>query len=273
MNEAALRSPALAGRRPWARVRAGLPWLSLPLALTAWEAGVRAAHVPPYLVPSPSAVLTILWQERGLYLAAAGATLYEALFGLAIGLGIAMGLAMAMTFWPPLERAVMPLVLLVKAIPLVAIAPILTLWFGFGPLPKILMTALLTFYPALVTLANGLRAVDPAAEELFRSWAASKWEIFRHLRWPAAWPYTFAAVKTAVPLALIGAVVAEWTGASAGLGRAMWLAQNNLDMPRLFAAAFLLAGMSLAGYRLAAALERRTLWWDAAAREPGGPPR
>ncbi len=241
-----------------------LPWampLALPLALLVWEGIVRAARVPVYLVPPPSGILHILWAERALYLKATAATAGEAAAGLALGVGAALGLAVAATFYPPLEGALMPLVLLLKAIPLVAIAPILTLWFGFGPIPKVLMTALLTFYPALVPLMAGLRAVDGAAWELMRAWNASEWEIFRHLRWPAAWPYTFTALKTAIPLAWIGAVVAEWTGASGGLGRIMWLAQTNLDMPRLFAAALILAAMSLAGYVLAAWLERRVAWW------------
>lgn len=255
----------LGGTNPRRR-RRGFSWamsLSLPAALVGWEAGVRAAGVPIYLIPPPSRVLTVLWAERGLYGQAAMVTLAEALGGLALGMGVALALAAAMAFYPPLEQAVMPLVLLLKAIPLVAIAPILTLWFGFGPLPKVVMTALLTFYPALVTLMTGLREVDPAALELLRAWGASEGEIFRHLRWPSAWPYTFAALKTAIPLGLIGAVVAEWTGASGGLGRAMWLAQTNLDMPRLFAAAMLLATLSLAGYALAAGAERYAFRWRA----------
>jgi NitT/TauT family transport system permease protein len=248
--------------RSGARLAPWAPLLALPLALAGWELIVREARVPVYLVPAPSRILATLWAERGLYLQATGVTLGEAAAGLALGMGVALALSVATAFWPPLERAIMPLVLLLKAIPLVAIAPILTLWFGFGPLPKVLMTALLTFYPALVPLMTGLRAVDPAALELLRAWDASVWEIFVHLRWPSAWPYAFAALKTAVPLALIGAVVAEWTGASGGLGRAMWLAQTNLDMPRLFAAAMILAAVSLAGYSGAALLERRARWWS-----------
>ena len=261
MSAIARRTAARPNVRPapgWAR---GMTLLTLPAALLLWELAVHAARVPVYLVPSPSRILSVLWAERGFYLAAARVTLGEAIAGLALGMGVALGLAIATTFYPPLERAVMPLVLLLKAIPLVAIAPILTLWFGFGPVPKVLMTALLTFYPALVSWMTGLRTVDPAALELLRAWNASDWEIFRHLRWPSAWPYTFTVLKTAIPLALIGAVVAEWTGASGGLGRAMWLAQTNLDMPRLFAAAILLAALSLGGYALAAWGERRILHW------------
>ncbi|WP_376792377.1 ABC transporter permease [Thermoflexus sp.] len=259
-----LRAPALPITRTSWPVQRWIPLVlpfALPTALLAWELTVRAARVPVYLVPPPSKILGVLWVERGLYLQAAAVTMGEAIAGLAIGMGVALGLAVAATFYPPLERAVMPLVLLLKAIPLVAIAPILTLWFGFGPIPKVLMTALLTFYPALVSWMSGLRAVDPAALELMRAWDASDWEIFRYLRWPSAWPYTFAALKTTIPLALIGAVVAEWTGASDGLGRVMWLAQTNLDMPRLFAAAILLAAISVTGYALASWRERHIAWW------------
>ncbi|MCS6962594.1 ABC transporter permease [Thermoflexus sp.] len=254
---------ALRTARPMQRWLGRMLPLALPAALLVWELAVHAARVPVYLVPPPSRILAVLWTERAFYLQAAWVTLGEAIAGLALGMGIALGLAVATTFYPPLERAVMPLVILLKAIPLVAIAPILTLWFGFGPIPKVLMTALLTFYPALVSWMTGLRAVDPAALELMQAWKASDWEVFRYLRWPSAWPYTFTVLKTAIPLAFIGAVVAEWTGASGGLGRAMWLAQTNLDMPRLFAAAMILAALSLTGYAIAAWGERRVIRWGA----------
>ncbi len=161
-----------------------------------------------------------------------------------------------------MERGVLALAILVKATPLVAIAPLLIIWFGFGPLPKIIITALLTFFPVLVNVHSGLHAVDEAVLALLHSLHASRWEVFRYARWPSAWPYLFAALKVVAPLALIGAVVAEWAGASAGLGRTMWLAYTDLNLPMLFAAVFCLAAMGVALYTAVVAWERRVLFWQ-----------
>ncbi len=145
---------------------------------------------------------------------------------------------------------------------MVAIAPLLTLWLGFGMLPKVISTALLTFFPVLVNGLSGLQRPDPALLDLFRSWHSTRWEIFVHLRLPSAAPYLFAALKISAPLALIGAVVAEWTGASGGLGRTMWLAYSNLNLPYLFAAIFLLAAFGMALYWLLARAEKKVIFWN-----------
>ena len=161
----------------------------------------------------------------------------------------------------------MTLAILLKSTPMVALAPLLTLWLGFGVLPKILITALLTFFPVLVNTLSGLQQPDPALLDLFRAWRASRWQIFLRLRLPSALPFLFAALKISAPLALIGAVVAEWTGASGGLGRTMWLAYANLNLPFLFGAIFILAACGMASYQLLAWLERRVVFWAGARRD------
>ncbi|MCJ7626322.1 MAG: ABC transporter permease subunit, partial [Anaerolineaceae bacterium] len=147
--------------------------------------------------------------------------------------------------------------------PLVAVAPLLTLWLGFGVVPKIIITALLTFFPVLVNILSGLQRIDPTLMDLFRSWNASRWEIFLNLRLPSTLPYLFAALKISAPLALIGAVVAEWTGASGGLGRTMWLAYSNLNLPFMFAAIFILAVAGMGLYRIVVWSENRVIFWQA----------
>jgi ABC-type nitrate/sulfonate/bicarbonate transport system permease component len=183
------------------------------------------------------------------------------LAGLALGTLAGIAVATLLGFWPRLERGVMTLAILVKSTPLVAIAPLLTIWLGFGVLPKIIITGLLTFFPVLVNVLSGLGAVDSALLDTFRSWNASKREIHRHLRVPTALPYLFAALKISAPLALIGAVIAEWTGASGGLGRTMWLAYTNLNLPYLFAAVFILAAAGMALYGIVNYAERRVVFW------------
>src|SRR5512135_2353605 len=228
----------------------------------AWEAGVAAWHTPVYILPSPGRVLQILAANASDYAQASLVTLGEALAGLCLGLLAGGLLACLLTLQPGLEGGVMTLAILLKSTPLVAIAPLLTLWLGFGVEPKVIITALLTFFPVLVNMLTGLQRPDPDLLDLFRAWQASRWEIFLHLRAPSALPYLFAALKISAPLALIGAVVAEWTGASGGLGRTMWLAYSNLNLPFLFAAIFILAASGMALYSFLAWAERKAIFWE-----------
>jgi ABC-type nitrate/sulfonate/bicarbonate transport system permease component len=175
--------------------------------------------------------------------------------------GFWVGRVVLLIFWAKRVRGILSLAMLLNATPLVAIAPILTIWLGIGPAPKIVVTALLTFFPVLINALTGFRAVDRAALEWFHSVDASPGEIFWHLRWPGARPYLFAALKVVGPLALVGAVVAEWMGASSGLGRVMWLAYANLNLPALFAAVFVLAAISIGLYQAILWLERRLIFW------------
>ncbi len=241
----------------------GLTALALVgLAVALWELAVRFLAIPVYLLPAPSRVLATLFANAQLYLQATGITLLEALAGLALGsLAGCLG-ALTLGLFPRLERGVMTLAILVKSTPLVAIAPLLTIWMGFGILPKILITSLITFFPVLVNALSGLRMTDPALLDTLRSWHAGRWEVLRHARAPNALPHLFVALKVSAPLSLIGAVVAEWTGASGGLGRIMWLAYTDLNLPYLFAAVFVLGAMGMALYSLVRALERKIIFWS-----------
>ncbi|MFP4394737.1 MAG: ABC transporter permease [Anaerolineales bacterium] len=230
-------------------------------ALSVWEAAVRWLQIPVYLLPAPTVIALRLWRDAPHYLHASLVTLGEALGGLSLGLVVGIAVALLITLWEQLERGVLALAILIKATPMVAISPLLIIWFGFGPAPKIIITAIMTFFPVLINVHSGLNAVDKAVLALFHSLDASRWELFRYARWPSALPYLFAALKVVAPLSLIGAIVAEWTGASAGLGRAMWLAYTNLQMPALFAAVFCSALMGIALYGVVVALEKRLIFW------------
>ena len=236
--------------------------LIIVAALLLWEAAVRVTGTPVYLIPAPSAVLAYLLTHPVGLLQAGGLTLLEALAGLALGTGIGLALAVLINFWDRLEQGVMSLAILIKSTPIIAIAPILTIWLGFGAAPKVIVTALLTFFPVLINALSGFRATDRAVVDWMRSLDATPREIFVYARWPAARPYLFAALRVVAPLSLIGAVVAEWMGASGGLGRMMWLAYTNLNMPSLFASVFVLTLISTAVYQGVAMLERRMLFWN-----------
>jgi ABC-type nitrate/sulfonate/bicarbonate transport system permease component len=241
---------------------AGLALLIIAPVILIWEVLVRWFNLPVYLLPSPSTVLVTLFANLSTYFDATIVTLGEAVAGLSLGLlGGILGAAI-LGLWPRMERGVMTLAILVKSTPLVAIAPLLTIWLGFGVVPKIIITALLTFFPVLVNVLTGFRSTDAALLDTFRSWHASRWEVFFNARIPSALPHLFAALKVTAPLALIGAVVAEWTGASGGLGRTMWLAYSNLNLPFLFAAVFVLAVLGVSLYSLVVFIEGRVLFWE-----------
>jgi NitT/TauT family transport system permease protein len=230
--------------------------------LFVWQGSVWLFKLPPYLLPAPDLVISTLVQNASMYLAAALVTLGEALAGLLLGLVAAVLIASLLTLRPTMEEGVMTLAILVKSTPLVAIAPLLTLWFGFGIMPKIMITALVTFFPLLVNLLTGLQRVDRSLIDLFRSWNASRWEIFSNLRAPSSLPFLFAGLKISAPLALIGAVVGEWTGASNGLGRTMWLAYSNLNLPFLFAPILILSLAGMLIYRFLVWMEKKCIFWQ-----------
>lgn len=241
------------------RTVAGLVLVVVVLGI--WELWVRASGTPVYLVPAPSDIASVLGEDASGLVPAALVTLGEAVAGLALGGAIGLAMAVIVTFWGQLEQGVMSLALLIKSTPIIAVAPILTIWMGFGHGPKVIVTALLTFFPVLINSVEGFRSVDPAVTDWFRSIDVPSRQYFTHARWPSARPFLFAALKVAAPLAMIGAVVAEWMGASSGLGRLMWLAYTNLDMPSLFGAVFALTLLSAGVYRLVVAAERRTVHW------------
>ena len=241
------------------RTRAGMALVVL--ALAAWEIAVRLTDTPVYLVPAPSDIAGVLGEDVTGLVPASLVTLGEALAGLALGAAVGLAMAVLVTFWGQLEQGVMSLALLIKSTPIIAVAPILTIWMGFGHGPKVIVTALLTFFPVLINSLEGFRSVDPAVTDWFRSIDVPARQYFTQARWPSARPFLFAALKVAAPLAMIGAVVAEWMGASSGLGRLMWLSYNNLDMPSLFAAVVALTLLSAGVYRLVVAAERRTVHW------------
>lgn len=225
------------------------------------EAWVRIGGVPPYLVPAPSAVLARLVSDAPLLLREAAVTLSEAAGGFVAGVAAAFAAASVMTYSRLLERTLFPLAILVKLTPIVAIAPLLTLWFGFGAAPKVAVAALITFFPVLVNAFVGLRSVDPQELAFLETIGASRTEIFWRLRAPSALPFLFSAARIATNLALIGAVVGEWTGADRGLGRLIFVANANLDLTALFAAVLILAAIGIAVNAAVGALERRVLHW------------
>lgn len=259
-----------AGIAAWlgAAVRVAAPPLIVALfALAAWEAWIRIRGVPEYLAPAPTAVADALLADPTRFLGAGTVSLQHALGGLVLGAGSAFVLGVAMAHSRRLERALYPFALMVKVTPIVAVAPLLIIWLGFGDGPKYVVAGLITFFPMLVNAVIGLRSIDPAAHDYFRAMDASRWQVLWRLRLPASLPYVFAALRISVPLALIGAVVAEWMSADSGVGQLIVIAHGDYDTPALFGAIVVLAGIGIGLTAAVALIERRLLFWHESVRE------
>ena len=235
----------------------------LGLVLVTWELAVRIWRMPAYLLPGPSAVGARLAGDPLFFGREGLVTLGEALGGLLIGGLLAVGASLLMAQWRWLERALLPVAVVAKVTPVVVIAPLFVLWFGFGAWPRLLIAALLAFFPILIGAVAGLRAVPTAAREVLLTLDASVADEAWLLRLPSALPQLFAALKVATTLALLGAVVAEWVGGDRGLGRAILLANSNLDTTTALAGVATIAALGIALIGLLTMLERRYVFWQA----------
>jgi ABC-type nitrate/sulfonate/bicarbonate transport system permease component len=230
-------------------------------ALGAWQLVVAMDVVDALILPAPSHVAVSLWEDRTLLGGDLLVTLGEVLLGLAAAIAAGTVLGLGMHLWAPLRRALAPLVVGSQAVPVPVIAPLFILLFGFGLAPKVLMVALICFFPVTINLYDGLRDVDSDARKLMRTLGASRWRVLRFLEAPAALPQAFTGVKIAAAVAVIGAVFAEWAGSERGLGHAVLIASGQLETARAFAATFLLFVLAIAIYGAFALLERRVVDW------------
>ncbi|QEO16211.1 ABC transporter permease [Agromyces intestinalis] len=225
-----------------------------------WELG---ATQMPYLLPHLGSIAATLTGNPLFYLENAWITLQEALLGLVIAFVASSVLAVLVSELPLVKRAIMPVAVVLNVTPLVAIAPALVVAFGFGPEPKLIVTALICFFPILINLSVGLRSVPQPVLQFYRTVHASRIELLRHLRVPNALPYLFAALRIVFPLSVVGAVVAEMfaPGASKGLGTTISLASSNNQLSVIYASIFILALMGTALLAIVTAVERRALHW------------
>ena len=238
--------------------------------LAAWEAIVRLGLVDDLLLPAPAQVAESLWSDRALLADDLAVTTGEVLLGLAAAIAAGAALGVAMHVSPPARRALRPLVIGSQAVPVPVIAPLVVLVLGFGLAPKVLLVALVCFFPVAINVYDGLRDTDADARKLLRSLDASRWQTLRMLELPSALPSAFTGMKVAAAVAVIGAVFAEWSGADSGLGHALLTANGQLETARAFAATLLLFLLAVTLYGALSLLERRVVDWTPRS-DPGGP--
>lgn len=244
------------------------PVVVILLLLGAWELAARwdlisnALNIQDFLVPAPSDIAQSLWRDRSLLADDSWVTLREVLLGFLCALAAGLAFAVILHLSETLRRAFYPLLVASQTIPPVAIAPILVVWFGFGLGPKILLIALVCFFPVTVNTLDGLRSVDPQLITMMRTLGAGRRQILGRVELPSALPFIFSGTKIAIAVAVIGAVFAEWAGASSGLGHQILIASSNLLTARMFAAITLLSVMAILLFALVSVIERRVVTWD-----------
>jgi ABC-type nitrate/sulfonate/bicarbonate transport system permease component len=220
-----------------------------------------ALSLERYLVPSPVEIAESLWDNRSLLAENAWVTLREMVFGIFCAIVVGIGFAIVMHRWQVMRDAAYPVIIASQTVPVLVIAPILTVWFGYGIAPKVVIIALVCFFPLTVNALDGLRAVEPDAVKMMRSLDASRWQLFRRVESPTALPRVFTGTKIAVVIAPIGAVFAEWAGSSAGLGHLIQSDSANFEVARQFATTAVLAALALALMGLTVLAEHRVIRW------------
>ncbi len=249
-----------------------------PIVLTAgllgaWELYVELSGVEADLLPAPHAVAAALWQNRGLLWSNFTVTAEEVVLGLGLALACGLTMAVAIHLSPLLRRAVYPLAVGSQAIPIPVIGVLLVFWWGFGIFPKLVVIALICFFPVLVTTVDGLAAVDPDQPKLLRTLDASRWQAFRFAELPSALPAALSGARIALAVGVIGAFIAETTtptsGAYPGLGREI-VTDINFATPRAYAGTVLLFAFAIACFHTLTIAERRIAPWSI---QPRGEPR
>lgn len=256
------RLGAMLGSRSMRRLV--LPFVALAVAIAVWELFVRLAGVPAYILPPPSQIWQSFLQDLG---ARAmwwnlGVTAGETLLGFAFGVLLGFILGLLIAEFPVLEDAIYPIIVAFQAMPKVAVAPLLLIWFGFGIGSKVAIAALLAFFPLLVNTVLGLRLSDPQQEELMHALSAKRWQTFSMVRFYNALPSIFAGIELAMVLSVIGAIVGEFVGARAGLGYMIQQRNADTDVAGIFSVLFILGIFGAVMTYLVKVVARKVVFWQ-----------
>jgi ABC-type nitrate/sulfonate/bicarbonate transport system permease component len=245
------------------------PLLIVGLLVAVWQVYANVSGIGNDVLPPPSRVLQVTWDNRGDLWANTLPTLRATLLGFALSLAVAFVLAILIDASAVLRRALMPVLVATQVLPIVAIAPLMVIWFGFGLTPKVLLVALVTFFPLTVALAEGFAASEPEAEALLRSMGAGRARVFRSVRFPTALPFFFAGLRIAITYAVVAAIFAEYAGASEGLGIYMQNAKNSFRTDLVLATVLVSALLTLCLFSLTYVLERIAIPWYRLSRQAG----
>jgi NitT/TauT family transport system permease protein len=236
--------------------------IAIALLILIWDLSVRLLEVKAFILPSPGAALDTLFDANYRWGYNLRVTLYAVGGGFLISAVLGIALAVIVVWNDTLERVVMPLLVLFNTLPKVALAPLFVIWLGYGVWPNIVIAVTVAFFPVVINTAAGLVAVEPDLLELTRQLKASKWQVFKKIRFPSALPYIFAGLKLNATLSVIGAIVGEFVASEAGLGNLIMAGGVTLDTPSIFAALTLIAFLGLGLYALVVLAERLAMPWE-----------
>ncbi len=255
-------------KRNWTKKIPSLLFLFLILGI--WQIATTAAQVPLWLFPSPAQIGAAFWETRQLIWMHTLTTLLEtsAGFMLAVLLALITAGLMVLSSW--FKRLLYPYLIISQTVPLIAIAPLLILWLGYGLLPKILIVVLVCFFPITVSLIEGLELTDTDLLNLLKSMGASRWQIFYIVRWPHALPSLFAGLKIAATYSVMGAVIGEWLGSSSGLGVYLTRSSHSFLTDRVFAVIFTISALSFLYFALITGLAKLAIPWTQIKNQDNG---
>jgi NitT/TauT family transport system permease protein len=259
--EPASPQPGFGARLSLTAINVLPPALIIVALFVAWELYVELSGISRVTLPAPSRVFEAAWRNRDVLAENSVVTMQETLLGLGVSITLGVALALVIDAVAPVRRGLYPLLIGSQTLPIIVIAPLLVLWFGFGITPKIVVVTLYTFFPITVAFASGLAMVDQEAQMLMRTLGAGRWQTLRLLQVPHALPYLFTGLRIAVTYAMVGAVFAEWAGATKGLGNYMLLMTNSFRTDMVLAAIFLIAVLSLLLFVLVGLVEKAVIRW------------
>ena len=247
----------------WASIKDKLPALTLIVVIIAiLEILTKIAGIPEFILPAPSETAVALIDNASLLIMHLRVTMTAVLSGLALAVVVAFLLALGMDRWPAIKKALYPLLVISQAIPIFALAPLMLIWFGVGILPKIIIVALVCFFPLAVNLIEGFSQVDPEALDLMQVMQADRWMTLRSVQLPFAMPYFFSGLKIAATYSVLGAIIGEWLGGRAGLGIYMLRAYHSYRLSHLFASIVVVIILSLLMFKLAELAGRLAMPWQ-----------
>jgi len=244
------------------------PLVIIVAVLAAWEAAGRWGGLADYVLPTPTRIFTAFITNIPLFARHVPITAFEAALGFVIGNTAAILLAIAFVHSTTVERGVYPMAVALRSVPFVALAPILVIWLGNGLAPKVVIAAMVSFFPTLVNMVRGLRSIDPEALELMQTLSATRWQVLWKLRWPSAMPFLFSALKISAAATVLGAVVAEWIGSDLGLGYVVVMTTYEFRIPLLWASIAVTSTMAMLLFGLVILAEH--LWSYDSSGDTGG---
>lgn len=239
-----------------------IPIIFILAILVVWELVVNLGVVARYILPAPTDIVSALIANASDIMMHTGVTFFEGMTGLLVAVLLSLFMAIVMDQFPIVKKAIYPVLVISQTVPIIVIAPLLAMWFGFGIAPKIFVVVLVCFFPITVNLIEGLQSVDGELINLVRSMGATKSQIFAKIKFPSALPYFFSGLKIAATYSIMGAVIGEWLGGKAGLGVFMLRARHAFALDLVFASILVIVVLSIMLFYGIAGIQRALMPWE-----------